>query len=98
MVLKRITALTPVIEGDDGEPTYEYEEGQRYSANQKCAHNLFNLHWKPRTQLREICDAYEARWQLYKEWLHTIDNPIYFKIWRYCITSTFILLAAPPDL
>ncbi len=26
------------------------------------------------------CEGYEARWDHHKEWLHTIDNPIYFKI------------------
>ena len=26
------------------------------------------------------CEGYEARWDHHKEWLHTIDNPIYFRI------------------
>ena len=25
-------------------------------------------------------EGYEARWDHHKEWLHTIDNPIYFRI------------------
>ena len=36
------------------------------------------------------CEGYEARWDHHKEWLHTIDNPIYFRINGCCISRTFI--------
>ena len=39
--------------------------------------------WKDkfnRPEDTKSCEGYEARWDHHKEWLHTIENPLYFRL------------------
>ena len=37
-------------------------------------------HYLKRPEDLKRCEGYEARWEHHKEWLHTIENPIYFRL------------------